>query len=108
MLNNEIKKIAIATGFEAWAISEGRSVKPASEYSPQVYASTPSNNALAGWLGRQPAFDALKSDRDELVSALVFLRNTGSPALTQDYDAWKAQMDGVDALLAKYPETPTS
>lgn len=52
--------------FEKWAVSEGRSIKPASEYSPQVYASSASNNALDGWNARQPEVDALKAELKKL------------------------------------------
>jgi|GEM_PF-3958472 len=118
-------------GFEEWAVSEGRSIKPASEYSPQVYASTPSNNALAGWLGRQPAFDALetknrrltddleamdmdsktlwdeiaalKTERDELVRALRALYKD----ILDEFSYYPDPL-GIESILAKYPETPTS
>jgi len=121
-------------GFEAWAISEGRSIKLASEYSPRVYASSASNNALAGWLGRQPAFDALetknrrltddleaadldsksiwdsmhalKSERDELVEVLRDMRGAWNES--RSFNAMDVMFAQVDSILAKYPETPTS
>ena len=112
--------------FERWAVSEGRSIKPASEYSPQVYASSPSNNALDGWQARQPEIESLKgrlhgyveafrreekradgaereinaliSERDELLNALRIMRK-----LAGEY--WmEEQIKYVDPILAKYPE----
>src|SRR6478736_5689034 len=64
--------------FQKWAASEGRSIKPSSEYSPQVYASAATNNALAGWEARQPAIDALKKENDHLRASLAY---SGGPCI---------------------------
>ncbi|HEU4854380.1 MAG TPA: hypothetical protein VFS89_03730 [Nitrosospira sp.] len=79
--------------FGAWAISEGRSVKLADpDYAVRPYASAATNNALDGWLARQPEIDALMYDNSIQREACRALGRMVSE-LRDDKTALKAEVE---------------